>query len=44
VAGSIGSVILETSTRECFEAAMLSADSVLYEEKMEKKKKGLSRQ
>jgi diguanylate cyclase (GGDEF)-like protein len=44
VAGSIGSVILETATKECFEAAMLSADNVLYEEKMEKKKKGLSRQ
>jgi diguanylate cyclase (GGDEF)-like protein len=44
VAGSIGSVILEASTKECFEAAMLSADSVLYEEKMKKKKQGLSRQ
>ncbi|MDR2599108.1 MAG: GGDEF domain-containing protein [Oscillospiraceae bacterium] len=44
IAGSIGSVTLEQSTKECFEAAMLSADSVLYEEKMEKKKKGLSRQ
>jgi len=43
VAGSIGSVILDAATRECFEAAMLSADNVLYEEKMEKKKKGLSR-
>ncbi|MCL2576747.1 MAG: GGDEF domain-containing protein [Defluviitaleaceae bacterium] len=44
VAGSIGSVILDDLTKECFEAAMLSADSILYEEKMEKKKKGLSRQ
>jgi diguanylate cyclase (GGDEF)-like protein len=44
VAGSIGSVILEESTIECFEAAMLSADNVLYAEKMEKKKKGLARQ
>jgi len=43
VQGSIGSVILEAATKECFEAAMLSADSILYEEKMEKKKKGLSR-
>jgi diguanylate cyclase (GGDEF)-like protein len=43
VAGSIGSVILETATKECFEAAMLSADSVLYEEKMAKKKQGLTR-
>jgi diguanylate cyclase (GGDEF)-like protein len=44
VAGSIGSVILGAATKECFEAAMLSADSVLYEEKMKKKEKGLSRQ
>ncbi|MCL1945675.1 MAG: GGDEF domain-containing protein [Chitinivibrionia bacterium] len=44
VSGSIGSVVLDSATKECFEAAMLSADSVLYEEKMEKKKKGLSRQ
>ena len=43
VQGSIGSMILDAATRECFEAAILSADSVLYEEKMEKKKKGLSR-
>jgi diguanylate cyclase (GGDEF)-like protein len=43
VAGSIGSVILETATKECFEEAMLSADSVLYKEKSEKRKKGLSR-
>jgi diguanylate cyclase (GGDEF)-like protein len=43
VAGSIGSVILEKATKECFEAAMLSADNVLYEEKSEKKKKGLTR-
>jgi diguanylate cyclase (GGDEF)-like protein len=43
VISSIGCVVLETATKECFEAAMLSADSVLYEEKMEKKKKGLSR-
>lgn len=44
VSGSIGSVILESLTKETFEAAMLSADSILYEEKMEKKKKGMSRQ
>jgi GGDEF domain-containing protein len=43
VMGSIGSVVLASATKECFEAAMLSADNVLYEEKMEKKKKGLSR-
>ena len=43
VAASIGCVTLEASTKECFEAAMLSADNVLYEEKMAKKKKGLSR-
>ncbi|MCL1882761.1 MAG: GGDEF domain-containing protein [Defluviitaleaceae bacterium] len=44
VSGSIGCVVLEEVTRSCFEEAMLSADSVLYEEKMMKKKKGLSRQ
>jgi diguanylate cyclase (GGDEF)-like protein len=44
VAGSIGCVILDTATKEYFEAAMLSADSVLHEEKMLKKKKGLSRE
>jgi len=44
VHGSIGSIILSEATKECFEAAMLSADNVLYEEKMDKKKKGLSRQ
>jgi len=40
---SVGCVVLEKATKENFEAAMLSADSVLYAEKMEKKKKGLSR-
>jgi len=44
VQGSIGSVILEFATKECFEAAILDADNVLYKEKMEKKKKGLTRQ
>jgi len=44
VQGSIGSIVLEESTKEYFEAAMLRADNVLYDEKMEKKKKGLSRQ
>jgi diguanylate cyclase (GGDEF)-like protein len=43
VACSIGCVVLEAATKECFEAAILSADNVLYEEKKEKKKKGLSR-
>ncbi|MCL2627903.1 MAG: GGDEF domain-containing protein [Oscillospiraceae bacterium] len=43
IAASIGSVVLEESTKKCFEAAMLSADSVLYDEKIEKKKKGLTR-
>jgi diguanylate cyclase (GGDEF)-like protein len=43
VAASIGSVVLEGNTKEFFEAAMLSADSILYEEKIEKKKQGLSR-
>ena len=43
VSGSIGHVVLENLTKESFEAAMLSADSILYEEKMMKKKQGLSR-
>jgi len=42
VRGSIGSVVLEAATKECFEAAILSADNILYEEKTAKKKKGLS--
>jgi len=41
---SIGSVVLEEATKECFETAILSADNVLYEEKMRKKKEGSSRQ
>ncbi|MCL2820628.1 MAG: GGDEF domain-containing protein [Oscillospiraceae bacterium] len=44
VQGSIGSIILEFATKICFEEAMLSADSLLYDEKMTKKKSGLSRQ
>jgi len=44
VQGSIGSVILDEATKECLEAAMIDADSVLYKEKMMKKKKGISRQ
>ena len=43
VMGSIGSVVLEESTKECFEEAMLKADSVLYDEKIKKKKQGLTR-
>jgi len=43
ISTSIGSVVLADTTVECFEAAMLSADSVLYEEKFEKKVKGLTR-
>jgi diguanylate cyclase (GGDEF)-like protein len=43
VSCSVGCVVLEKATKESFEAAMLSADSVLYTEKMEKKNKGLSR-
>ncbi|MCL2188764.1 MAG: GGDEF domain-containing protein [Defluviitaleaceae bacterium] len=34
---SIGHVALEETTRECFEAAIQSADAALYEEKMKKK-------
>jgi len=44
VQGSIGSKILEFATKGCFEDAMLSADSLLYDEKMNKKQNGLSRQ
>jgi diguanylate cyclase (GGDEF)-like protein len=36
---SIGTVALEDATRECFEAAILNADNVLYKEKMRKKGK-----
>lgn len=34
---SMGSVVLDEATKECFEAAISKADSVLYEEKMRKK-------
>jgi len=44
VQGSIGYMILESATKECFEDAMLSADILLYNEKNDKKKNGLSRQ
>jgi GGDEF domain-containing protein len=40
---SIGSTVLEEATKECFEAAILDADAVLYEEKMKKKAAGKSR-
>jgi diguanylate cyclase (GGDEF)-like protein len=43
VNASIGSVVLEESTKEYFEEAILSADAVLYEEKMKKKAEGKSR-
>jgi len=43
VSASIGSIVLEDTSNECFETAVLSADSVMYKEKKEKKKKGLSR-
>jgi diguanylate cyclase (GGDEF)-like protein len=43
VDGSIGCVILTEATNVCFEEAMLNADSVLYLEKSEKRKKGLAR-
>lgn len=36
---SIGSVLLEEATKACFETAILSADNVLYEEKMRKRRK-----
>jgi len=44
VMASVGCVALDSASKECFEAAMLSADNVLYEEKAKKRKKGLSRQ
>jgi diguanylate cyclase (GGDEF)-like protein len=44
VSSSIGCVVLDSATRECLEAAMLSADKVLYAEKTEKRKKGIARQ
>ncbi|MCL1878597.1 MAG: GGDEF domain-containing protein [Defluviitaleaceae bacterium] len=43
VSSSIGSVMLEAVNRECFEEAMLNADSVLYEEKQKKREAGLAR-
>ncbi|MCL2820630.1 MAG: GGDEF domain-containing protein [Oscillospiraceae bacterium] len=43
VSASIGSIVLVELTNECFESAVLSADSVMYEEKKEKKKQGISR-
>ncbi|MCL2820629.1 MAG: GGDEF domain-containing protein [Oscillospiraceae bacterium] len=43
VSASIGSIILMETSNECFESAVLSADSVMYEEKKAKKAQGLSR-
>jgi diguanylate cyclase (GGDEF)-like protein len=40
---SIGSVILEEATRKCFDEAILKSDEALYEEKMKKRKLGISR-
>ncbi|MDR0304427.1 MAG: diguanylate cyclase [Chitinispirillales bacterium] len=40
---SVGAVVLDKTTKENFEAALLKADSVLYAEKSEKKKKGIIR-
>jgi hypothetical protein len=34
---------MEDASKECFEAAMLSADSIMYEEKQTKKKAGIAR-
>ena len=42
ISTSIGSVVLKEKTKESFDAAMLNADSYLYEEKVEKKQKQLS--
>lgn len=43
IACSIGSVALRGATKECFDAAMLTADKVLYEEKAKKKRMGIGR-
>ena len=43
LSASMGSVVLAEATRECLEAAIQNADSVLYEEKAEKRKLGVSR-
>jgi len=43
VSASIGCIVLEDMSNECFEAAVLSADSVMYEEKKIKRSMGLSR-
>jgi len=43
VSASIGCIILEDTSNESFETAVLSADSVMYEEKKFKKDIGLSR-
>jgi len=40
---SIGSVVLSDTTNECFETALHNADNVLYDEKTEKRNKGLTR-
>jgi diguanylate cyclase (GGDEF)-like protein len=44
VLSSMGCVALENASKECFEAAMLNADNILYEEKAKKRAKGLARQ
>jgi len=43
ISACIGHVVLTETSDECLEAALQSADNVLYEEKMKKKKKGLTR-
>ena len=40
---SIGSVVLAEATDECLNAAILSADSILYEEKAKKRQQGLNK-
>jgi len=44
LSASIGSVVLTEATQECLEAAIHNADNVLYREKSEKRKQGLSRE
>jgi diguanylate cyclase (GGDEF)-like protein len=40
---SVGAVVLDKTTKDNFDAAIRQADDVLYTEKMEKKKKGITR-
>ena len=43
LSASIGSTVLTEATKECFEAAILGADSLLYEEKTKRREQGIQR-